>query len=156
LKDSSYIFAKCMKPGIIFLILLLAALVSPRLSAVPIGAAFTYQGHLTDSGNAAQGKYDLRFALYDDAVAGTLVAGPLTNTAVVVSNGLFTATLDFGSAFDGLIKYLEVSVRPVGSGPFVGLTPRQAVTPTPTALYAPTAGSAAQVDFRETKKRTRI
>ena len=59
--------------------------------------AFTYQGHLNTSGNAANGFYALSFAVYDASVAGNLIAGPITNSVVAVSNGLFTVTLDFGA-----------------------------------------------------------
>ncbi|HTY87270.1 MAG TPA: hypothetical protein VMB80_07380, partial [Candidatus Acidoferrum sp.] len=45
------------------------------------GTAFTYQGRLNDGASPASGIYDLRFAIYDSAGAGALVAGPLTNSA---------------------------------------------------------------------------
>jgi hypothetical protein len=37
------------------------------------GSAFTYQGHLNDGGAAANGTYDLRFALFDAANGGNQV-----------------------------------------------------------------------------------
>jgi N-acetylneuraminic acid mutarotase len=105
--------------------------------------AFTYQGRLNDGGSAANGIYDLRFAIYDAATVGGRVAGPVTNSPVTVSNGLFTVTLDFGaSAFDGGARWLEIGVRPNGSASdFTTLSPRQPLTPTPYALYALTAGT---------------
>ena len=72
------------------------------------GTAFTYQGQLTDSSAAANGSYDLQFTLYDAGGGGNVVAGPLTNTAVAVSNGLFLVRLDFGSAFTGSARWLEI------------------------------------------------
>src|SRR5262245_66142100 len=39
-----------------------------------VGAAFTYQGRLTDGGSLANGAYDLRFILYDSEVGGAQVA----------------------------------------------------------------------------------
>ncbi len=33
--------------------------------------AFTYQGKLNDSGNAANGQYDFQFKLFDTATVGT-------------------------------------------------------------------------------------
>lgn len=35
------------------------------------GTAFTYQGRLTDSGNVANGTYDMQFKLFDTATVGT-------------------------------------------------------------------------------------
>ena len=64
------------------------------------GTAFTYQGRLNDGGNPANGNYDLRFTIYDSTnIPGVVIAGPLTNSATAVSNGLFTANLDYGPAF---------------------------------------------------------
>ena len=88
-----------MQPKTLVRLLALLALVlvfNAQLRAAPydIGTAFTYQGRLTDSGSAANGSYDLKFTLYDNPTSGTgVVGGPLTNSAVAVSNGLFTVTL---------------------------------------------------------------
>jgi trimeric autotransporter adhesin len=116
-----------------------------QLSADPLGTAFTYQGKLTDGGSAANGNYDLRFELYDAPTAGVRLAGPITNSAVAVSNGLFTVTLDFGSsAFTGAPRWLQLGVRGNGvAAEFAMLAPRQPLTPTPYALYAPAADTAA-------------
>jgi hypothetical protein len=53
--------------------------------------------------------------------------------------------LDFGTnAFTGMSLWLDIAVRPGAStNDFVALTPRQPVTPTPYALFAPNAGTAA-------------
>ncbi len=103
------------------------------------GTAFTYQGRLSDGANAANGNYDLRFSLYGTNTTGTLVAGPLTNAPVAVSNGLFTVLLDFGANFPGAARWLEIGVRSNGSVvAYSTLSPRQPLTPTP---YAITAGN---------------
>ncbi len=91
----------------------------------------------------ATGLYDLRFGLYDAASAGTQQGILLTNSATAVSNGLFAVTLDFGNQFPGANRWLEIGVRTNGSGAFTTLAPREAVTPTPYAIYATSAGSAA-------------
>ena len=101
------------------------------------GTAFTYQGQMNDGANPAAGIYDLRFAIYDAAGGGTPQGVAITNTATAVSNGLFTATLDFGSQFPGANRWLEIAVRTNGGGAFFTLAPRQALTPAP---YAITAG----------------
>ena len=106
------------------------------------GTAFTYQGRLKEGANAAGGIYDLRFTIYDLADAGSVVAGPLTNSAVAVSNGLFTVALDFGAVFNGAARWLDIGVRPGGSAiDFTTLVPRQAISPTPYAMFATTAGT---------------
>ncbi len=99
--------------------------------------SFTYQGQLKQDGVPVNGTTDLTFDLFDDPVAGTLIAGPRTFLAVPVVNGLFTVEVDFGpdaDAFDGRDRWLRVSVRhPAGTGSFLRLAPRQPVTPAPYA-----------------------
>ncbi len=102
------------------------------------GTAFTYQGRLNDGGSPAHGTYDLRFAIYDAASAGSQQGNLLTNSATSVSNGLFTVTLDFGNQFPGAARWLEIGVRTNGAGSFFTLSPRQPLTPAP---YAITAGN---------------
>jgi hypothetical protein len=102
------------------------------------GTAFTYQGRLDADGTPANGSFDLRFGIYDAASGGSPLAGPLTNAATGVSNGLFTVALDFGAGvFPGSNRWLEVAVRTNGGGAFTTLTPRQPITASP---YAITAG----------------
>lgn len=112
--------------------------------ATPLGTGFTYQGRLANSGVAGTGPYDLQFKLYDNVTGGSLVGSPSTVTFIshTVTNGLFTVMLDFGAtAFDGEARRLEIGARPGGSGnAFTVLTPRQAITPAPYALYAANAG----------------
>ena len=125
----------------IFLLLALFAGVPTQLSAQ--GTAFTYQGRLNDTGGAANGSYDLKFTIYDtNQPAGNLIAGPLTNSAMVVSNGLFLVSLDFGAGiFTGPARWLEIAVRTNGAGGFSALTPRQPLTPAPYAIFANTASN---------------
>jgi len=108
------------------------------------GTAFTYQGRLNDGANPAAGVYDLRFAIYDSTnLPGVVIAGPLTNSATAVSNGLFAVMLDFGAGvFTGPPRWLEIGVRTNGGAGFATLAPRQALTPTP---YAVMAGSASNL-----------
>jgi hypothetical protein len=111
------------------------------LTASAQGTAFTYQGRLNDGANPANGIYDWRFAIYDTNSAGSLIAGPRTNSAINVSNGLFTTILDFGAgAFTGADRWLDIAVRTNGAGTFTSLSSRQKITPAP---YAILAGNAA-------------
>ncbi|HEX3083346.1 MAG TPA: hypothetical protein VHP99_02385, partial [Pyrinomonadaceae bacterium] len=96
---------------------------------------FTYQGRLTDGGTAANGNYDLQFALWDSASGGSQVGSTLPLNSVAVSNGVFVVTLDFGAnSFPGASRFLEISARTIGAGSFTLLTPRQQVTSTPYAV----------------------
>ena len=100
-----------------------------------IGNAFAYQGRLETDGVPANGSFDFRFTLHSDAVANAPVGPQVTQTRTV-TNGLFTAELDFSAgAFDGNARWLAVETKQ-GANPFVLLTPRQALTPTPYALFA--------------------
>ena len=69
------------------------------------------------------------------------VGSTITNPATVVSNGLFTVTLDFGNQFPGAARWLEIAVRTNGDGAFVTLIPRQQLTPAPYAIFAESVGS---------------
>jgi hypothetical protein len=134
-----------VKTKLIILVTALACLstLNPQLSAVPLGTAFSYQGRLNEGGDPAQGIFDLRFSIYDVASGGTPVTMTVTNTAVTVSNGLFTAVVDVGNVFDGNARWLEIAVRPNGAATdFTTLAPRQPLSPSPYALYAAAAGSA--------------
>src|SRR5665213_2494231 len=70
------------------------------------------------------------------------VAGPLTNSPLVVTNGLFTVQLDFGGVFDGSARWLDIGVRTNGSaGGFTPLSARREILPAPYALFASTASN---------------
>lgn len=119
--------------GVIF-----CALFAGAISAPAQGTAFTYQGHLSDTGRPANGGYDLTFTLFGSDGGGTAVADTLTNSPTAVSNGLFTVVLDFGAnVFNGQPRWLEIAVRTNGSTEsYTTLSPRQALTATPYAITA--------------------
>jgi hypothetical protein len=107
-------------------------------TAASVGTAFTYQGRLATGTNVATtGLFDLRFQLFDSSSGGTSQSSQITNSAVVVSNGLLTTTLDFGAApFNGQALWLQIDVRTNSGSPvgFTALSPRQSLTPAPYAL----------------------
>ena len=106
------------------------------------GKTFTYAGQLQDDGSLASGAYDLTFALFTTNANGVAVAGPLTNDAVGVTNGLFTVLINFGSkAFTGKTNWLQIGVATNGDTNFTLLSPRQELTPTPYAIFAETASN---------------
>jgi hypothetical protein len=121
-----------------FSALLFAGLFFAANGARAQGTAFTYQGSLSDGGHPANGNYDLQFTVYDSATNGSIVGATITNLATAVSNGLFTARLDFGGGvFSGPARWLAVGVRTNGSaGSFSVLSPRQSLTPAPYAITA--------------------
>ena len=100
--------------------------------------AFTYQGHLMDAGASANGNYDLQFTLKNALTGGATVGTPQALSPVTAVNGIFSVTLDFGSAsFDGSDRWVELGVRPAGSvAAYTVLAPRQRLTATPYALRA--------------------
>src|SRR5512138_979987 len=121
--------------------------------------AFTYQGKLVDNGNLANTSYDMQFKLFDAASNGNQIGATLTfdgtgsnPPAVAVSNGSFAVNLDFGtcppssSCFDGSPRFLEVAVKPHGSGSYTPLSPRQTITTTPYAMKSLNATTATTAD----------
>ena len=116
-----------MKTTLKLCILFLTVISAARLAPAQ-GTAFTYQGRLNGNGTPVTGDYDLSFAVYDADTGGNLVAGPITNSPVAVSNGLFTVTLDFGDGvFAGEARWLEIGVATNGSDMFETLSPLQAM-----------------------------
>jgi len=105
------------------------------------GTAFNYQGQLNAAGAPATGSYDLRFALYDAVTNGNRASILLTNSAVPVTNGLFSTTLDFGAIFAGTNYWLDIAVRSAAETNFTTLMPRQPVLPVPYAIFAATASN---------------
>ncbi len=124
------------------LLLLLSTINFQPSTASAQGTAFTYQGHLNDAGGPANGTYDLTFALFAANSGGVPIAASVTNSATTVSNGLFAVTIDFGGAFDGTARWLEIGVRTNAGGAFTTLTPRQPLTPAPYAVFAGGASAA--------------
>jgi hypothetical protein len=105
------------------------------------GTAFTYQGQLEVNGQPANGSYNLTFALFSSSTGADPVGAVLTNSATVVSNGLFTVMLDYGNIFSGSALWLQIGVQ-TNTEPFTTLVPRQKITPAPYAIYTANAGAA--------------
>src|SRR5208337_4223286 len=90
------------------------------------GTAFTYQGQLQNNGSPASGTYNLTFSLFNTNTSGVPIAGPVTNSAVAITNGLITVPIDFGaSVFSGQTNWLEIAVETNGVNTFTTLAPRQ-------------------------------
>lgn len=124
----------------------LAAVLAAALAAVahaqPGTTAFTYQGHLTESGAPADGTFDMRFKLFEDASSQAQVAVTLCLDNVQVTAGLFTVELDFGRTFVGEQRWLQIEVRRdtgltcASAAGLTVLSPRQELTPAPWCIFA--------------------
>jgi len=126
-----------MKKMIIsFVSLALVFILNSSYTAHAQGTAFVYQGSLTSSGAPANGTYDFTFTLYTTNLTGVPIAGPVTNSAIAVSNGLFSATIDFGNVFTGESNWLAIAVSTNGANAFTTLAPRQQLLPVPYAITA--------------------
>ncbi|MEX0875839.1 MAG: hypothetical protein WD114_00120, partial [Phycisphaerales bacterium] len=97
--------------------------------------SFTYQGHLAESGEPAEGMYEFEIRLLDDM--GVQIGGVATPVAMV-SEGRFTVDLDFGpGVFDGSPRMLEIGVRDMMSGgAFAVLSPNTPISSAPVAQFA--------------------
>ena len=110
--------------------------------------AFTYQGRLKNGSQLASGLHDFRFRLFDAASAGNQVGTTQCVDNILVTEGLFTSTIDFGQQFASPSpRFLEIEVRAdtgldcSNIGGFVVLAPRQALTAAPLASHARSAFS---------------
>ena len=110
--------------------------------ASALGTTFTYQGQLQQNGGLVNGACDFRFRLWDAASGGAAVGGPLDIPNVPVSGGRFTVLLDFGaSAFSGAARWLDVAVGCPSGSAKTTLSPRQALTAAPYALFSRSTGA---------------
>jgi hypothetical protein len=128
---------------IVTLVLLALSTLNSQFSALfAQGSAFTYQGELTTSNGPANGTYNFTFTLFNMSTGGVGNAGPVTNNAVNVTNGLFTTIVDFGpGVFTGMSNWLEIAVETNGGSSFTNLSPRQQLTPVPYAIFAEIASN---------------
>ena len=123
-----------MRTKIIFALLLLNCAVWRTAAQT---TAITYQGRLNDGASLAQGSYDLRFKLFQDPFGNNQAGSTIVTNALAVSNGLFMVTLDFGpGVFNGSNYWLQVGVKTNGAVAYADLSPLQAVTAVPYALFA--------------------
>lgn len=109
-------------------------------AGTPAGTAFTYQGQLKRLGVPVDGFIDGRFTLWSHPTStdpADQVGTTLSFDGIPVTNGLFSAALDFGSAaLNGDARWLQVEVRESGDpgGKYSTLMPREPITPSPYSL----------------------
>jgi hypothetical protein len=132
-----------MKTKLQYFCILLALLAGIHQAAAQGTTAFTYQGQLKDNGTNANGTYTMIFGLYNTSSGGFPVGSFITTSPTLV-NGLFSVNLDFGNVFtNGSARWLDITIT--NSTAIQTLSPRVQVLPTPYALYAASANSAASV-----------
>lgn len=121
-----------------FVLAVLALLLSTAPLADPLTTAFTYQGNLNQSGNPANGSYDLEFRLFSSPTEDIQLGSTQSLDSVSVTDGVFTVLLDFGPGiFVGEQVWLEIRVKQSDDpGGLSILAPRQELTAAPYAIYA--------------------
>jgi hypothetical protein len=121
-----------------FIVAMLIAANGPISTAFAQENAFTYQGQLLENGSPANGDYNMTFTLFNSTnTNAAAIAGPLTNDAITVANGLFTTLINFApEALSTESAWLQIGVATNGATNFITLAPRQALTPTPYALFS--------------------
>jgi hypothetical protein len=127
-----------LKLATLALLALLSTLNSQLSTAFAQGTAFTYQGRLLGPSGPIGGSYLMTFTLFETNSGGSAVAGPVTDSVTIDTNGLFIAVLDFGpGVFGGSNYWLGIGVKTnIPTAPFSTLSPRQEVTPVPYSIYA--------------------
>lgn len=105
-----------------------------------LGSAFTYQGKLLLNDEPVNGRYDFKFKLYEDSGGTIQVENTFEVANRQVTDGLFTAKLNFGPrAFTGpdQARWLEIAIKSVAALDYIVLTPRVKLTAAPFALGIP-------------------
>jgi hypothetical protein len=125
-----------------FALVVLLALAAGAAHANALGTAFTYQGRVDRNGVAVSDTYSMIFRLYDAATAGTQVGTTQTVNGIVATNGLFSATVDFGAGiFTGQALWIDLQVKGSGDASYTPMTSRQPITAVPYALFAVNGGT---------------
>ncbi len=103
----------------------LLAFCAPALQAAQI----VYEGSLSDLGQPAKGRFDLRLSAYGDEQQRTALVAPMTFYAVNVKDGRFRIDVDLPTTLNSL--WLGVEVRPVGGNAFSVIGGRSKATVAP-------------------------
>lgn len=90
---------------------------------------FTYQGELKQSGEPANGTFNMDFSLWANLVAGGQIESTIMLNNVDVNEGIFSVELDFGAnAFNNAGRWLGIAVNGTT------LNPRQPITRSPYSI----------------------
>jgi len=117
-----------MKSTLLAAVLCVATVCSVSVQA-QTDTTYTYQSELNESGNAADGLYNMEFKLFYALAGGSQVGSTVTIAAQAVSDGVFSSQLNFGAQdFGNTAHWLEIVVDGTT------LSPRQAITATPYSI----------------------
>lgn len=104
------------------------------IGAVAQATTITYQGSLKNAGVPANGNYDFEFDLYTAETGGTFVGGNLVFN-IPVENGYYSVTLGYAMlAWNLSPKWMQIYVKPTGTGTWIPLSPRQQITQAPYSI----------------------
>lgn len=109
---------------------------------------FTYQGSLnvgTPPGTPANTPHDFEFRLFTAESGGSQLGTLQERLNVPVANGVFSVRLNFGNQFQGVPRWLEIRVKPLGGPTYTLLNPRQKVSPTPESIFTLNSDNAAML-----------
>ncbi len=110
-------------------------------AVVAPSTAFTYQGRVEVDGLPANGSHDLTFNLWDAATAGNII-GTSPAPGTIITNGLFSASVDFDQAYtEGKRTWIETVIDPPGTPPPVSLGRLELTVPPHDHLYQDWLGS---------------
>ena len=138
--------ANAMK-AMVCALLALVGLANSAYAQSVSSTSISYQGVLKAAGSPLNGNADIIFTLYADEIGGVPLAPSVEVLNVLVIEGAFTTTIDFGSQPFGSYpigaapRYIEIRVRAAGpliepAPAYETLAPRQRIAPTPLALFA--------------------
>lgn len=133
----------CMREHMRFFVVFLSMLFCfVTVAAQP--TMFTYQGRLDTGAVAANGTYDMQFALYGSADEGGPGNPVVTKNGVQVVNGIFAVDLDFGGPpfTTSLVRWMEIRVKLPADPSFTVLAPRQQIKSSPYSLHSERANGA--------------
>ncbi|MEL6150305.1 MAG: tail fiber domain-containing protein [Chloroflexota bacterium] len=121
----------------IFIVLLLTVSAASAQTFTNAGT-FTYQGYLERNNTGLTGSCNFTFAVFDAVSGGNQIGNMQNANNVAVTNGVFSANLNFGAAaFANGDRYLQISVQCAGDNAAITLSPRQPINPSPVAMALP-------------------
>lgn len=118
---------------------LLTGLVGLLFSVGAAAQPISYQGYAEDGGSPADGTYDLQFSVYNALNGGAQQGSTITVDDASITDGIFSAELDFPPELfgGGADRWLEVRIRPGAGGTYTTLSPRTRLGASPVALSMP-------------------
>ncbi|MCL4199521.1 MAG: hypothetical protein KJZ69_18660 [Phycisphaerales bacterium] len=131
-----HLFLACFLAGVVFTAIL-ATKAAKAAPPEPSDSAFAYQGLLLRQSIPVNDVVDLQFTLWNKSVEGEQTGSPQIIWQQRVTDGRFSAILDFGpDAITSGGRWIEIAVRGSGDPGFTTLLPRQRIMAAPLALYS--------------------